>query len=570
MFRASHARAVLSTMLLLAAARPAAAAIFTVGSGAGCTHATIQAAVDAAAATPGADTIRLTRSQTYSGVAIAISTSDNLNIVGGFATCQQSAGDDTPTAVSGGFVNGGPVFTVSANGSAVVWFRLLRITGGEGRGIFYGGTGRLQLLQTSIDNNLGGGVAVFATGAGTELLIQQQTVISANGDANTTVGGGIELAGPVVMTMTEAQTIVAFNEALRGGGLHVRNGAVAYVGSPGFSGLAAIHGNYAAANGGGIDIADATVQLYTTQGVRPARVEQNVAEQDGGGIHVTGSGLLCAEEFVIDANQASRGSAIHADSGGVAGLNWSECGTPTGAERCTVGLACNSVSANRNRDGAGNPATGASIDLDFGHLFARRLRMRDNDGKHAIRADSGRVEISECLIAGNRMASDVVLTGGNPTLNRLTAFDCTIAGNLVQDGVVFATNGAVELFHSIVYQPGSPVLVFDETRPVRTQYLLVADADGLPDPSTIITGDPRFVDAANGDFHLTFGSPAVDFAPSLLVSDPFDLDRNPRPVDLPGRPNVHGAHDIGAYERQVQPGDCGAADSVFCSDFEAR
>lgn len=567
--RATQTRIVLSAMLLFAAARPAGGAVFTVGSGAGCTHATIQAAVDAAAAAPGADTIRLTRSQTYSGVSIHVSTSENLNIVGGFATCSQSAGDDTPTAVSGGFANGGPVFTVSANGSAVVWFRLLRITAGEGRGIFFGGTGRLQLLQTAIDNNIGGGVAVFATGAGTELLIQQQTVISNNGDANATVGGGVELNGPVVMTMTEAQTIIAFNEAIRGGGLHVRNGALAYIGSPGFSGLATIHGNYAASNGGGIDIADGTVQLYTTQAARPARVEQNTAEQDGGGVYAAGSALLCAEEFVIDANRASRGSAIHA-AGGTVGLNWSECGTPTGAQRCAAGLACNSVSANENRDGAGNPAIGAAIELDVGHLAARRLRMRNNVGTHAIRAEGGHVEISECLIAGNRIASDVVLSGGNPTLSRLTAFDCTIAGNAMQGGVVFATSGAVDLFHSIVYQPDSPVLVFDEARPVSARYLLVADADGLPDRSTIVTGDPRFVDAANGDFHLTLGSPAVDFAPSLLTSDPFDLDRNPRGIDLPGRPNVHGPHDLGAYERQVEAGDCGAADSVFCNDFEAR
>ena len=44
---------------------PAAhAAIFTVGAS-GCTHTTIQAAVNAAASNGGADTIRVTRSQSY-------------------------------------------------------------------------------------------------------------------------------------------------------------------------------------------------------------------------------------------------------------------------------------------------------------------------------------------------------------------------------------------------------------------------------------------------------------------------------------------------------------------------
>ena len=41
------------------------AAIFTVGTGAGCTHGTIQSALNAAAASAGADTVRLTRSLTY-------------------------------------------------------------------------------------------------------------------------------------------------------------------------------------------------------------------------------------------------------------------------------------------------------------------------------------------------------------------------------------------------------------------------------------------------------------------------------------------------------------------------
>ena len=41
------------------------AAVFSVGTGPGCTHGTIQAAIDAANTSAGADTVRLTRSLTY-------------------------------------------------------------------------------------------------------------------------------------------------------------------------------------------------------------------------------------------------------------------------------------------------------------------------------------------------------------------------------------------------------------------------------------------------------------------------------------------------------------------------
>ncbi|MBP6329968.1 MAG: hypothetical protein KA357_09135, partial [Dokdonella sp.] len=51
---------------------PAAAALYRVGSGAGCTHATIQAAVNAAVASVEADEIRISQSQAYTQQQILI------------------------------------------------------------------------------------------------------------------------------------------------------------------------------------------------------------------------------------------------------------------------------------------------------------------------------------------------------------------------------------------------------------------------------------------------------------------------------------------------------------------
>ena len=76
------------------AAMPAQAAIYRVGSGSGCTHATIQAAVGAASQSAEADEIRISQSQTYVQQAILIDqVQGSLTLAGGYATCSSG----TPT-----------------------------------------------------------------------------------------------------------------------------------------------------------------------------------------------------------------------------------------------------------------------------------------------------------------------------------------------------------------------------------------------------------------------------------------------------------------------------------------
>ena len=91
-------------VLALVAGAGAHAAVFTVGSPAGpgqpCTHGTIQSAINAADSSPGADTVRLTRSLTYQPEANSINTVQELTIEGGYATCTSGA-DSTNTIVSG-------------------------------------------------------------------------------------------------------------------------------------------------------------------------------------------------------------------------------------------------------------------------------------------------------------------------------------------------------------------------------------------------------------------------------------------------------------------------------------
>lgn len=66
-----------------------------------------------------------------------------------------------------------------------------------------------------------------------------------------------------------------------------------------------------------------------------------------------------------------------------------------------------------------------------------------------------------------------------------------------------------------------------------------------------IEGNPLFVDAANGDFRLLTGSPAID-AGTPTAAPLLDFLGNPRSVDGNGDGVVRT--DIGAYEFIPEPG----------------
>ena len=589
---------------LIAYGENASAAIFTVGTGAGCTHGTIQSAINAANAAAGADTVRLTRSLTYQPEANTVNGSENLNLVGGFATCTQAATDSIKTVVSGVGGAAEPVFRVTAGTGVVIKLRHLTISGGDedgsgrGGGINFQGDGILEIIESTISTNsaaTGGGIYALGTGSNAELIISDSTVISNNTARHS--GGGISIGGPIEMTMTAPNSIIAFNSALGqaagtgyGGGLEVSGRAFAYIGTSGVGGLGAIYAN-SAIDGGGISIisgasggADALVHLFTTNPSLPVLVRQNYASDTGGGVYLqsysgasSGSvGRLCASDFRIEENEARDGSAIYLNSdnflnsyeGSQVRLNDATCTHPA-AVRCASAIACNTISRNNAVNIGGGPSDGATVRLlTDSYLLARRFEMRGNRGGDAIRVngDFATPTLTNCLLANNELTRQLIRTEGG--LSHARILGCTITRNLVGSMDVMHIEGYLELSESIVDQPANLTIAYSGggTGPAASN-VLASDITTLPTSPTIINGDPSFIDAVNGNYRLQHYSLATDFASSVGAAG-VDLDNLPRDQDLPGVSNLFGPRDLGAYERQIGVGGCGAADTIFCSGFE--
>ena len=604
----AHPRIVLALQTLLAGliafSGSAWAAIFTVGNGAGCSHGTIQSALNAAAATAGGDTVRLTRSLTYQPEANSINDSGNLNLVGGFATCTQAATDNIKTVVSGAGGAAEPVLRISAGTGVVIKLRHLTISGGDedgnggGGGINFQGDGALEIIESNIINNsaaYGGGIFALGTGTNAELIISLGTTISANTGRYS--GGGVWIGGPIEMTMTAPSSIIAFNSALGqaagtgfGGGLNVNGRAIAYIGTPGVGGLGAIYSNDAI-DGGGISInsgaadgANALVHLFTTDPSQPVAVRGNYASDTGGAIYLqsyrgldaVATGRLCAADFLIEDNAARDGSAIYLNSnsflnfaeGSTVELNDPACTHPA-AVRCAAGTPCNTISGNDAVETGGGFSNGATLRvLDSARLSAYRFEMRGNRGGDGVRSDgeTGFVLIFDCLLAGNQFSRQLLRYEGDLSFNRIHG--CTIAQNVINSTDVLYTAGYMELRGTIIDQPGNLTLATSGDPVIGVQNILASDITTLPSDPSIISGDPSFVDPANGDYHLCADSPAVDFA-QPVVGDDRDLDNRPRDQDLPGVPNRFGVRDLGAYE--LQPGattGCGVPNGLFFDSFE--
>ena len=152
-----------------------------------------------------------------------------------------------------------------------------------------------------------------------------------------------------------------------------------------------------------------------------------------------------------------------------------------------------------------------------------------------------------CIIAENTALRD----GGGIYCSYLsscpTFINCTITGNTAErsgGGICAKQSSSPTITNCIFWGNTGSEIYVDSTSSVTVTY---SDIQGGYDGEGNINLDPLFVDSANGDHHLTEGSPCIDAgtndAPGLPEKD---KDGSPRVVD--GDNDGTAVVDMGAYE----------------------
>jgi uncharacterized repeat protein (TIGR01451 family) len=225
--------------------------------------------------------------------------------------------------------------------------------------------------------------------------------------------------------------------------------------------------------------------------------------------------------------------------------------------------------------GAGSDGGGIGIRPDSGVVTISRCTITDNraggvGGGIAVARGSAPVILDTRIISNAatlEWGGGVAAYGGSaPTLiNVLVADNSAVggtgglaldAGTLVNVTVANNTPPGVGVFDTPTYTVAitNSILYGNGGLDIQGANITIGYSDVgqgvLPGPGNI-SEDPRFVDAANGDYHLLWNSPAID-AGTNMGAPPADLEGDLRPMD--GDKDGTATVDMGIDEFLPDPG----------------
>jgi hypothetical protein len=348
---------------------------------------------------------------------------------------------------------------------------------------------------TIIDGGANGSVVTFSTGETTSSVLSGFTIRNGRSDFNTAgfgSGGGIFISDA---SPTIRGNVISGNQAVEGIGISINGG------SP------VVQNNTITGN----------TQCCGTSG------------GGGGGIHASASFGASNASPLISGNTITNNSLNGGGFGG--GILVDYYSTPT--------IQGNLISGNiaYNSGGGVTLRTNGSMATFVQNVVVNNSSQGGGSGGGVY------LQGTSYTIVSNTLA-------GNTAFDKTSGVFAWVFGPsfVFTNNIVVAAAGQVAITCYNANTTFVPEFSFTDAYSSSGQaWSGVCDSTSLPGNISV---DPLFVNAANGDFHLTQGSPAVDVgnnsAPNLPQTD---FDGNPRIVD--GNNDGISTVDLGAYEFAV-------------------
>ena len=381
----------------------------------------------------------------------------------------------------------------------------------------------------------GGGIYIVYGGA-SNCLIAGNAMRSSGGE-----GGGVAVNLGCVLGNCVITNNVATNGTGNGGGLSLRSISGSY---NAFVDHCDVIGNAAGQYGGGIYLYFCNSNTVVTN----CTISGNTGGGGGGICYYAGSATHYGRivNCKVRDNMGNEGGGIDLFDNGNATLH-------------DIQVIDCEISGNRPTVVGGN-SYGGGIRMN-GAGFARNCLISNNvakwgGGAQMASLSSGVIpELRNCLLAGNTATDQ---GGGVRMAGKATLVNCTLAANVATNG-----GGGVYNTGALAALAATNTICYSNTAPSGANWFIYSGdgggtiqmAYGCTTPTngtgfTAVNGtaqDPRFQNAAAGDYRLALGSPCINAGTTLVWMA--------TATDLAGRKRVeNGVVDIGAYETRVPAG----------------
>ncbi|MCM2371003.1 tail fiber protein [Aporhodopirellula aestuarii] len=370
-----------------------------------------------------------------------LATSNNGNgggvmTVGGIVTVNNAFVGSNLTGRDGGGLHASSTSDVTINGGT-----FQSNTAPQEGGGLWNGEGRLNINGTTITENTAdsldnagndqGGGGIFNNGgtldiADATITGNLATANNGNGGGVMTVGGGVTISGGVIQGNRAARA---------GGGIENNNGSVSLSGVS-VGGPTPTDGNTAGINGGGIHLSGSAVTTIFN-----GLVQNNIADQEGGGIWNSADGTLTLSGVVVDANLARSTDATNTAQGG--GGIFNDGGQLTIRQGVVIS---NNIAldpdgpASQDDGGGGIFNNGGVVSIaDAGTEIRGNLAIDGSGNGGGILNLGGEILIENATVAGNQAAR---AGGGLETIGGVIVLNAaTFGGPNLVDGNSAGING---------------------------------------------------------------------------------------------------------------------------------